>query len=102
MVGVAAVTLSLGLGVVVAGQAVETEVRVAAAADSAALAAADAVTGHVLAQPCELAAQVVQASELTLESCEIDSAIGQVRVIVSGQTIFGRVHSRARAGPGVA
>ena len=49
-----------------------------------------------------LAATVVSAASVSLEACEIDRASGQVRISVSVQTIFGTVHSRARAGPPVA
>ncbi|NLB47130.1 MAG: helicase [Microbacteriaceae bacterium] len=101
MLAVAGGALTLGLAVVSAAGALAASSRASAAADAAALAAADALTGWVLADPCDLAAQLAKAHEVSLDACETDAASGQVRVSVSVQTIFNRVEARARAGPSV-
>lgn len=101
LLGVAAAALALALPIVSAAEVLEAAQRTAGAADSAALAAADADLGYVSADPCGLAAEVTAAAGVTLESCELDRVSSQVRISVSVQTIFGTVHSRARAGPPV-
>lgn len=102
LIAVAGGALTIGLAVVAASGALEASGRASAAADAAALAAADALTGWVAADPCDLAAQVASAHDVVLDTCDTDVASGQVRVRVSVQTIFKRVHARARAGPSVA
>lgn len=101
-IAIAAVTLALAVPAVAASAALEAEQRAAGAADSAALAAADALLGFVRAEPCSLAADVVHSFEAVLLECQLDWEHSQVRVVVGVQTIFGTVHSRARAGPPVA
>lgn len=71
--------------------------RVVNAADAAALAAADAVSGAVPGTPCELAAAVAQRNGATLSSCEVDGAEASVEVSLDAP--FGRLGARARAGP---
>jgi secretion/DNA translocation related TadE-like protein len=72
--------------------------RAAAAADLAALAAADAAVGRVSGEPCVIGAQVAAANDAVLDQCVADG----VRVLVGvGVALPGglRVTGRARAGP---
>lgn len=95
----AASALALGLPVIGAASALEAHHRVAAAADSAALAAADAVGGWIDAVPCDLAASVVTAAATTLTECTVDAASGVVRISVNVYSVFGPLDAAARAGP---
>lgn len=99
VVGCVVVTLGLTTPVLVASAALEAAHRAAAAADGAALAAADALGGWVEAEPCALAAQVVHAVEAGTLRCALEQETGQVRVSVSVQTMLGTVEAHARAGP---
>jgi secretion/DNA translocation related TadE-like protein len=79
------------LGVFVASQ------EAANAADAAALAAADAISGAVTGVPCELADAVAARNGATLVSCEGEGPVATVRVAVER---FGfTVAAAARAGP---
>jgi secretion/DNA translocation related TadE-like protein len=71
--------------------------RVAGAADSAALAAADAASGAVPGVPCDRAAEVASALGAGMRSCELVELIATVSVSVP----FGafEVTATARAGP---
>jgi len=79
------------LGVFVASQ------EAANAADAAALAAADAISGAVTGVPCELADAVAARNGARLMSCEGEGPVATVRV---GVERFGfTVAAAARAGP---
>lgn len=95
----AVATLALGLPVMSAAAALEAQQRAAGAADAAALAAADAASGWIGAEPCELAAEVAHAVGAELTGCLLEESSGEVRVRVIAATAFGPVESRARAGP---
>jgi secretion/DNA translocation related TadE-like protein len=70
---------------------------VAAAADAAALAAADARVGIVGGFPCEVAAKVAIANRVQLASCSLDGLDATVRV---SRLVLGfEVAARATAGP---
>lgn len=70
---------------------------VAAAADSAALAAADARVGAATGYPCDRAAEVAAANGATVRSCEADGLILTVSV---GRSVLGfEVRDTASAGP---
>ncbi|UFS61161.1 hypothetical protein LQ955_12260 [Subtercola endophyticus] len=70
---------------------------VQAAAESAALAAADVASGAVAGYPCEQAARAAELGGATLESCQ---ANGEVVLVVVSRTVLGvHVTARARAGP---
>ncbi|MFT4258530.1 helicase, partial [Microbacterium sp.] len=71
----------------------------AGAADAAALAAADAATGAVMAadEPCALAARVAAASGAVLTGCELVGFVATVQVQAAYAGIA--AVSRARAGP---
>ena len=99
LLAVAAVAVAIGVPVLAAGAAAEASSRAAGAADAAALAAADAVSGWVDAEPCDLAEQVASAASVQLVSCLADPASGESRVVVSVQTVLGAVFARAHASP---
>ncbi len=73
--------------------------RVAAAADAAALAAAEVLAGFgpVTADPCGTAAIIANAGGVGLVGCELDGLVVTVEAAVD--TAFGAVLARATAGP---
>lgn len=102
----AASVLALGIvGAVVALTAMVVPVattfvasqRAANAADAAALAAADAISGRVPGVACELAAQVASRNGAVLASCEPDGPI--VTVAVAVWSLGMELTAAARAGP---
>ncbi|MFJ4254903.1 helicase [Microbacterium sp. NPDC090003] len=97
--GVLVTTAGLALGLAAVGGAAVTAQRVAGAADAAALAAADAVSGAVVVaeEPCAVAARVAGAAGATLTGCSIDGFVATVQV----ESAYAGVAavSRARAGP---
>ncbi|MGF2950308.1 Rv3654c family TadE-like protein [Microbacterium alcoholitolerans] len=97
--GVLTVAATLSLGLAVVGGAAVTAQRTAGAADAAALAAADAVSGAVATEtdPCALAARVAAASDATLSHCRIDGLAATVEVKSAYAGLVAA--SRARAGP---
>lgn len=95
----AGAALCLGLPVIVASSQIEADHRAAAAADAAALAAADALGGWVDADPCELASEVVVALEARLRSCLVDAVSAEVLVEVALAAPLGDAGAMARAGP---
>ncbi len=90
-----AATLTSGFAIVAGGAVVGQ--RAAGAADSAALAAADAASGAIAGVPCERAAEIAGASGAVLIACELDELEATVTVSVA----FGALSARAsaRAGP---
>ena len=71
--------------------------RAANAADAAALAAADAVSGAVPGVPCELAEATAARNGAALDTCRTDGPVASVTATVSA---FGFEHrADARAGP---
>lgn len=94
----AAAVLAVALPTLAATGALEAKHRAAGAADAAALAAADAAIGWVSADPCALAVEITEAAQVTLEGCHIDHQNGQAHIEVSVRTVFGAVHTDARAG----
>ncbi len=99
LIACAATTLALGLPILGGASALENRHRVAAAADSAALAAADAAGGWIAADPCALAAEVAAAASVSLSECSVDENTGVATVVVQASTVLGVVAIRARAGP---
>jgi secretion/DNA translocation related TadE-like protein len=71
--------------------------RAANAADAAALAGADAISGRVPGVACELAAQVAARNGAMLTSCEAEGPVVAVDVAVS--SLGTQVTAAARAGP---
>ncbi|RRD61281.1 Rv3654c family TadE-like protein [Leucobacter sp. OH1287] len=98
-VSIIAITVAMGSAVLTAAGAAVTVHKTAVAADSAALAAAEAATGWIHADPCEIAAQVAAAYGAELRSCEIDE-LGDSRIKTSGRTVFGEVIRESHAGLG--
>ena len=96
-VGIVGATLSLVAVVVPLGGFSVASQRATGAADSAALAAADARSGAVAGVPCELAARVAARNGAALAGCEVDDAVASVTVVVSA--LAGELRARARAGP---
>jgi len=71
--------------------------RAANAADAAALAAADAISGRVPAVACELAARVAARNGAVLTSCDPDGP--DVTVVVAVSSLGMDLTAAARAGP---
>lgn len=70
---------------------------VAAAADAAALAAADVAVGRAPGSPCVIAARVAAANGASVTACELD---GLVATVSAGRTVLGLlVSATATAGP---
>ena len=97
------ITLAIGIPLIVGTVAVHQKESLHGATDNAALSAADEVVGYsahqtlTRAEPRYLSLKV-QAAQL--ESCEVETETGHVRVTASKQTIIGRVYARAHSGPG--
>lgn len=68
-----------------------------AAADSAALTAANAASGRIQGYPCALAAQATEVNGADLDSCELQGLY--VTVTVSGAVLGITVTVASRAGP---
>ena len=84
--------LTLPIGAALAGKQ-----RAVAAADAAALAAADVAVGIVAGFPCQAAASVAQANSARLAACEVDGLVATVHVT---STVAGLpVGASATAGP---
>lgn len=102
MLSVAGLVLAAALVGALVAAAVLTRHRAEAAADLAALAAADAaLTGPRAA--CEQARRVVVAGEGTLVKCTLSGAVAEVRVQLRGPGLLARLPPAAagsRAGPG--
>lgn len=71
--------------------------RAANAADAAALAAADTISGRLPGVACEIAALVAARNGAVLNSCEPDGAVVTVAVVVSALGM--ELPAEARAGP---
>ncbi|WP_137843265.1 Rv3654c family TadE-like protein [Microbacterium sp. 2FI] len=88
---------ALVVGLATVGTAAVVGQRLAAAADAAALAAADTASGAAHGIPCERADEVAHAHDAVLAECRLEGLIATVSVTTS----FGGVEAtaRARAGP---
>ena len=70
---------------------------VAAAADAAALAAADVAIGRAAGYPCEVATRVAAANGASVTACTVDGLVATVSV---GRNVFGLpISATATAGP---
>ncbi|MCS0499573.1 Rv3654c family TadE-like protein [Protaetiibacter mangrovi] len=94
IVGTTVVTALAGLSI---GSALAVRQRAVAAADAAALAAADALLGAVPGDPCALAAEVAAAHRVALAACELGGA--EARVVVSTEALGVPISVGSRAGP---
>ena len=102
LLGCAAAALCLGLPVAAAATHLEASHRAAAAADSAALAAADAASGWIAGDPCTLAHAAAEAHGAEIVSCEVDLPAADARVTARVAEIPGaRVASAHAAGAGL-
>ncbi len=95
--GVLGVTASLVVGYGAVGVAAVRSARAGAAADAAALAAADTALGRMTGVPCTRAAEVAAAVGATVEECTVIGAVATVSVQVPAGLFS--AHARARAGP---
>ncbi|WP_306342209.1 Rv3654c family TadE-like protein, partial [Microbacterium sp. C448] len=97
VVGSMLVSATLTVGLAATGGAAVAARRAAGAADNAAIAAADTVSGALPGEPCARAAEVAEASGARLVSCDTEDldAIVSVRVSFAGMAAV----ARARAGP---
>ncbi|MER7796314.1 helicase [Microbacterium sp. NPDC096154] len=95
--GVAGAAAVLALGLTAAGGAAVESQRIAAVADAAALAAADAASGAVAGEPCARATEVAGAQRASVTLCALDGLVATVTV---GARYAGLpVSATARAGP---
>lgn len=94
-----AAVIALTLPILATAQTLELQQRAVGAADTAALAAADALNGWIVADPCAVAARVVVEMGVNLANCIVDDALGEARIIVNATSIFANIEARARAGP---
>ncbi|MEQ1735251.1 MAG: Rv3654c family TadE-like protein [Rhodoglobus sp.] len=97
-VGLAAAIAALTATVLPLYSALTVKQSVAAAADAAALAAADAIVGRTAGFPCEVAARVAAANGTSVTACDLDGLIATVTV---ARSLAGfPVGATATAGPG--
>jgi secretion/DNA translocation related TadE-like protein len=73
--------------------------RAAAAADLAALAAADALRGVTVGEPCGVAAEVAARHSAKVVTCSEGDQTVEVRTELIERTLLGVASGRARAGP---
>ncbi|WP_243063404.1 Rv3654c family TadE-like protein [Humibacter sp. RRB41] len=97
VVGLLAALLVVSLAAIGVCGLLAAKQHVAAAADTAALAAADAVSGRVSGYPCDRAGRAAALNGATLASCTID---GLDAVVSASWTVAGvPITVWARAGP---
>ncbi|CAN5400989.1 hypothetical protein BH10ACT6_BH10ACT6_15440 [soil metagenome] len=97
VLAIVAAVVVLGLSAVGLAGGLAARQRVIGASDLAALAAADAASGAVAGDPCEVAARVLTAGEARLESCHVDGL--DVTVTAVGTYSGVPLTARSRAGP---
>lgn len=97
--GIVTVVATVSFGMVVAGGAVVASVRLAAAADAAALAAADTASGAVLTNEpaCSVAARVAAANGARLTRCELAGLVATIEVKLGYVGL--QASASSRAGP---
>ena len=94
-----AVTVLVGTPPLIATERVVRGVQASAAADAAALAAADAALGWIDAEPCVIATEIAVSAGAQLQECTVESGTGVSRVTVVRGSSLGAVSRSARAGP---
>ncbi len=92
---IVAAVVVIGLSGVSLAGGLAARQRVIGASDLAALAAADAASGAVAGEPCEVARRVATAGGAKLSSCRIDGLVVEVSVAGSFAGIQLTAHSRA-------
>ncbi len=95
----AAAAVCLGLPVLAAAGQLEARHRASAAADAAALAAADAASGWITAEPCEIAGAVAAEMDASVIECTVEERRGAAWVRVRLGAPLGGAEGRAHAGP---
>lgn len=101
--------MGITLPILAFGSALDVRQQVMAAADAAALAAADALVGgiemaesepHLTYEPCVIAETVALAHGAVLAECSVETEFSgvDVRVVVSRHVLLGEISARARAG----
>lgn len=96
-VGVVAGTLLVTSAVLAGCAGVVGHQRAVAAADAAALAAADTASGLLPGDPCGEAARVASANSATLPSCTVEDGVALVVAEIAVGPIV--LSARSRAGP---
>nr|WP_217274659.1 Rv3654c family TadE-like protein [Rathayibacter sp. VKM Ac-2835] len=96
-VGVVAATILVTAAVLAGCGGVVGHQRAVAAADAAALAAADAASGLFPGEPCGEAERVAGAMTATLAGCALEEGIATVEVVVAVGPLA--LPARSRAGP---
>ncbi|MHA7987358.1 Rv3654c family TadE-like protein [Rathayibacter sp. CAU 1779] len=96
-VGLLAALVLTSLGALGACALLAEKQHVEAAADAAALAAADAASGRVAGVPCERASRAAQLNSAAIDGCDVDGAIVEVTAVGSWGGV--PITVRARAGP---
>jgi secretion/DNA translocation related TadE-like protein len=94
---IVAATLVCALAVAALGSALVVRQRLVAAADAAALAAADTLLGVVPGDPCTRARELAEAHRVGLEVCTVAGA--EARITVGSSVLGLPVSAEARAGP---
>ncbi|WP_166866473.1 MULTISPECIES: Rv3654c family TadE-like protein [unclassified Salinibacterium] len=94
---IVAVVVLVALSLIVATAAFAARQRVVAAADAAALAAADVRLGVVAGDPCAVADRVARAHGARLTSCALDGAVATVEA--SAELLGVPIRITSRAGP---
>jgi secretion/DNA translocation related TadE-like protein len=94
---IVAAVVSVALALSVATAAFAARQRIVAAADAAALAAADVRLGVVAGDPCTVAERAARANGARLTSCALQGAIATVEA--SGELLGVPVRITSRAGP---
>ena len=69
--------------------------RLQGAVDRAALGAADVRIGVVPGLPCEIASQILQHEQFSLDSCELEEAGVRVTGVVDWRGVWHRAHAHA-------
>lgn len=96
-IGILGALVALLLAALPIGTLVAAHQQAANAADAAALAAADTVSGRLPGFPCETARRVAERNQAALGTCELDGPT--VLVDAAVDTPWGAVTVAARAGP---
>lgn len=96
-IGVLGAVVAVAVAVIPVGSILVAHQQASAAADAAALAAADTTSGRISGYPCEVAAAVATRNRATIAACEVQGLIASVTVVVPGR--WGDVSVSARAGP---
>lgn len=98
LLGCAAAVVCAGVAALGASQALVVHSKTAAAADAAALAAADALGGWAKGDPCELATEVAESNGTVVIACRASTSVDPAELELRAAWPFAFVTARARAG----